>query len=519
MAESRSNEQYLAIMKRARPATQSGAGVICLLTIASTWGHWTQFAIAIALHALVYPMNMIFDRAIVPRWGARAELARALFNTGVCSIGYQLIGWPLAVWFWLPFTAFTFDQSARQQSIAVVIIHCVVQGVAAVACGVPILIPIAFSALAYVTWRISDARLAIVREMWLSAERQREELVQAHEDLKAEVAARERMELELRHAQKLEAMGRLAAGVAHEINTPMQFIGDNLSFLKEGVADLLALADQPASMHSTAAGDLEYLRDNMPDALAQATEGVRRVAAIVSSMKQFTHQGNGVVPLDLSQAVRNTVTLASHEHRMVADVAVRLTDLPPVFCHAGEINQLLLNIVVNAAHAISDQVKGTDAKGQITIETSRIDGFASVTIADSGGGIPDDVRDRVFEPFFTTKALGRGTGQGLAIAKAVVDRHDVDLRNRRGPWHDVSHQASVRRPGRASVGARKLGGRSGLGRFHRIRPSSRSDHDDFVVPLCLVVLANEIEEREAERGDDQHRDGIPTHAPRSALAA
>ena len=413
------DSHYIAIMRRVQPAMQAGAAVICLLIIGSTWGRWTEFATAIAIHAVVYPMNIVHDRLIVPRFGSRAEVLRALFNTGVGSVGYTLIGWPVAVWLWLPYAALSWDQSGRRHSIAVVVTHCLLQSVVAIVCGVPLIYPIAFSAFAVVTWQIAGARLAIIREMWLDAEQGRAELARAHEELKTEVEARHRMELELRQAQKLEAMGRLAAGVAHEINTPMQFIGDNLTFVTEGVTDLLALAEQQGG----GAGDLAYLKENMPEALAQATEGVKRVSQIVSSMKQFTHYGNGVTPVDVKQAVRNTLTLASHEYRLVADIETRFADLPPVSCNAGEINQVLLNIVVNAGHAIADRIKGSETRGRITIETSRSGEHACISISDTGNGIPAGVRDHMFEPFFTTKDVGRGTGQGLAIAKTVVERH------------------------------------------------------------------------------------------------
>jgi len=273
----------------------------------------------------------------------------------------------------------------------------------------------------------------------LVAERTRE-LTEANQQLREQSLLRERMESQLRLAQKLQSVGRLAAGVAHEINTPMQYIGDNLAFLDDTIRSLLTLVasyraaldavadpDTAAAAHRTADElDLDYLCVNGPRACASAREGVLRVSHIITAMKAFSYPDqHDQTPTALRAAVENTLVVAQNEYRHVADVVTDLADAPEIVCHPGEINQVLLNLVVNAAHAVEDVVKHRGGRGTITIRTQR-EGADTVliTVSDTGDGIPDAIRDRVFDPFFTTKDVGQGTGQGLALARtAIVDRH------------------------------------------------------------------------------------------------
>jgi signal transduction histidine kinase len=146
-------------------------------------------------------------------------------------------------------------------------------------------------------------------------------------------------------------------------------------------------------------------------------------------MKEFAHPDQKeMTAVDLNRAVQNTIAISRNEYKLVADVETQLEDLPPVLCHAGEVNQVVLNIIVNAAHAIEDVVKGTDRRGRITVRTHRDVGDVVISIGDTGAGIGSAIRDRIFDPFFTTKAVGRGSGQGLAIARSViVDKHRGQL--------------------------------------------------------------------------------------------
>ena len=246
-----------------------------------------------------------------------------------------------------------------------------------------------------------------------------------------------RLELELRQAQKLEAVGRLAAGIAHEINTPIQFIGDNTRFFAEAFEILAGQLDRQRGAltdhaPSTLAAldrvaeetDLAYVLEQVPGTIDRTLEGVRRVATIVRAMKEFAHPDQKeMVETDLNRALQATLEVARNEYKYVADVETELAELPMVLCHAGDVNQVFLNLLVNAAHAIADVTKGTAERGRITIRTRCAGDAVEVAISDTGGGIPEEIRDKVYDPFFTTKEVGRGTGQGLAISRSVVEKH------------------------------------------------------------------------------------------------
>ncbi len=248
-----------------------------------------------------------------------------------------------------------------------------------------------------------------------------------------------RMEVELQQAQKLEAVGRLSAGIAHEINTPIQFIGDNTHFLQEAFVAFSGLlqkyaesasAETRASLSSLEQElDLEYLREQVPKTIDRTLQGVQRVATIVRAMKEFAHPDQGeMVAADLNRALQATLEVARNEYKYVADIETDLGDLPLVTCHASEINQVLLNIIVNGAHAIAEAVKGSQSRGRIRISTRREGSDVLVAISDTGTGIPEAIRDKVFDPFFTTKDVGRGTGQGLTIARTIVAKHRGSIR-------------------------------------------------------------------------------------------
>jgi signal transduction histidine kinase len=266
--------------------------------------------------------------------------------------------------------------------------------------------------------------------------------------LMLDVSELRRLGRELSAAQKLESVGRLAAGVAHEINTPVQFVADNVEFVRSAMNDVAAVirayrglthavqvdgdittAARLAGEAETAA-DLDYVMENVPPALGSSLEGLGRIATIVRSMKEFAHPDQAQKTLaDLNQAIRSTLVIAHNEYKYLAEMSTEFGDLPLVPCYLGEINQVILNLIVNAVHAISDVVTDTGILGKITVRT-RLDGDAvEISIADTGGGIPEAARDKIFDPFFTTKAVGKGTGQGLAIAHSVVvKKHEGTLR-------------------------------------------------------------------------------------------
>ncbi len=256
-----------------------------------------------------------------------------------------------------------------------------------------------------------------------------------------DITGRDLAEMELRQAQKLESVGRLASGIAHEINTPLQFVGDNVRFLQdsflkiqEQLACVRAFCEHSGPALAAEFQELEqkldtaYLVREIPGALAETQEGVERVVTIVRAMKEFAHpDSRDHVRADLNKALANTLTVARNELKYVADVETDFGELPMVVCSVSDLNQVFLNLLVNAAHAISDVVQQTGQRGKIRIRTEAQGDQVLITIADNGAGIRESIRERIFDPFFTTKEVGRGTGQGLAIARAVIDRHKGSL--------------------------------------------------------------------------------------------
>lgn len=272
-----------------------------------------------------------------------------------------------------------------------------------------------------------------------------------------DVTEQRAMERQLMQAQKLESIGQLAAGIAHEINTPTQYVGDNTRFVRDGIDDLMRLIDLYGTLLTSAKHggssmdqieliesainelDLDFLRDEIPRAINQTLEGVGRVTEIVRAMKDFSHPGGeGMVLMDLNKAIDSTITVCRNRWKYVAEMEMDFQDdLPQVPCQLNELNQVILNIVVNAADAIGERIdKNQEQLGRITVSTRQVDDWAEVRIRDTGGGIPDAIRGKIFDPFFTTKDVGKGTGQGLSIC------HDLIV-NKHGGMIDVEVEPGV----------------------------------------------------------------------------
>ncbi len=253
------------------------------------------------------------------------------------------------------------------------------------------------------------------------------------------------LERQLAQSQKLESIGRLAAGIAHEINTPAQYVGDNTRFLEEAYGDLERIHDlyhqliEHLKSEGLATGlvqkieetssevDLEYVRDQTPKAIRQSLEGIERITKIVRAMKEFSHPGTDAKKeIDLNKAIESTITVARNEWKYVAEMVTDFDlSMPPVACLPGEFNQAILNIIINAAHSIAEK-NGNEAgqKGTISISTRGLGDFVEILISDTGMGIAENIRSKIFDPFFTTKEVGQGTGQGLAISHSViVEKH------------------------------------------------------------------------------------------------
>jgi signal transduction histidine kinase len=257
--------------------------------------------------------------------------------------------------------------------------------------------------------------------------------------LMIDVTEARRMVREMAQGQKLESVGRIAAGVAHEINTSVQFISDSVRFVRHALKDVpRALADyrvlaadvlsgKDVAAQARRAGDtdeaadVDYFLENAPDALDRALEGIGRVGSIVRSMTEFAHPDSRVkAEVDINRAIKATLNMARNEYKDFAEVETDFGDIPAVHCHAGDVNQVFLNLLLNAAHAISEVVESGGRKGQIIVRTRALGDYVEISIADTGDGIPESVRARIFEPFVTTKEVGRGTGQGLALSRGIV---------------------------------------------------------------------------------------------------
>jgi PAS domain S-box-containing protein len=256
----------------------------------------------------------------------------------------------------------------------------------------------------------------------------------------ADLTGRKQLEEQLRQAQKLESIGQLAAGIAHEINTPIQYVADNTTFLQEAFGSLSLLLEFFGQLLEAArsgavtpdlvraveaaieAADLPFLEKEIPDSIRQCLEGVGRVARIVHAMKEFSHPGpQQRTAVDLNRSIESTILVCRNEWKYVARLETDLDPgLPLVPCVPGDINQALLNLIVNAAHAIAEVVGTSGQKGVITVATRHEGDWAAISVRDTGCGIAETIRGRVFDPFFTTKEVGKGTGQGLAIAHSVV---------------------------------------------------------------------------------------------------
>jgi len=272
--------------------------------------------------------------------------------------------------------------------------------------------------------------------------------------VKRDVTQERALERQLRQSQKLEAVGQLAAGIAHEINTPLQYAGDSARYLSNCIGGVMhaigayealvtelqaqpELADRLAELAQVREdADLEFAVAQIPLAVQRIEDAIVRVSVIVRAMKEFAHPGvHDVTAADLNHMLETTLTVARNEYKGVADVETHFGMLPPVPCHVSELNQAFLNIVVNAGHAIAERASRNGGRGTIRVSTRAEGDFVVVEFEDDGCGIPESIKSRVFDPFFTTKAVGKGTGQGMSIARSIVmERHGgaLTLRSEEG---------------------------------------------------------------------------------------
>lgn len=260
---------------------------------------------------------------------------------------------------------------------------------------------------------------------------------------------RRALEKEMNQARKLEAVGSLAAGIAHEINTPIQFVGDNTRFMSDSFNSLIALIDAYSNLWQKAKNetdiseldseritaeedaDLDYLKGEIPTAIDQTLDGVKRVSKIIMAMKDLAHNDQGEKSeSNINDMIASCITVSHNQFKFVADIETDFfTELPNIECYRDDLNQVFLNLIINAAHAIEGVVgDASSGKGTIKVATLIENNELVIKISDTGTGIPEEIRDRIFDPFFSTKDVGKGTGQGLSIArKIVVDKHKGSL--------------------------------------------------------------------------------------------
>jgi signal transduction histidine kinase len=293
----------------------------------------------------------------------------------------------------------------------------------------------------YVTKPFKRAILAARVRSAVRAKRSYDTIARINDRLRIEIDERKRMEFELARAHRLESVGQLAAGIAHEINTPNQYVRHNIRFIEgafEDVEQLLRAVERfleasekgepdPARLedlkNAACKVDAPYLAHEVPKAIRESREGLEHVERIVRTVKEFASCGTGQkVPLDLHRAIEDALLVCRHAWKDVAELTTDFDPrLPLVPCVPGEFGELILNLVLNASQAIADAGREPPGgKGAMAIRTRLLEGWVEIRIEDNGTGIPEEIRARVFDPFFTTREVGQGTGQGLTIAHAIV---------------------------------------------------------------------------------------------------
>lgn len=257
-----------------------------------------------------------------------------------------------------------------------------------------------------------------------------------------DITPRKLLEMQLSQAQKLESIGQLAAGIAHEINTPIQFIGHNIEFVGEIVAELLSAikvkqneepSDLPAakirSSSDNLSDEIEYIEKEIPSAIKESKSGIKRISTIVQALKKFAHPDSALLThINLNDVIKNVIEITSNEWKYTAEIKMDLRDdLALVAGVRGELNQILLNLIMNAIQAVREKYKDTDKQGKITISSRNAEKFVEISIKDNGDGVPKGIRHRIYDPFFTTKEVGEGTGQGLYIVHTLVGKNHGEI--------------------------------------------------------------------------------------------
>ena len=400
-------EHYVRMTKQLVQDQEKWAAFVQLVIALSVLPNWRHFGLACITLVLV-PLNVFVTTTLVPRFGpVVAEAVRGVTNVTLSCVVYHFIGWPTAAYLWLPYVALVADGSRRDLAYGMLAFSVAGYWIGSLADGIAWQRPFVWTAIAILCRQFTDRRVGIAHELWIGS-------IAAHEKLKAEVAARLRAEVELRQGQKLEAIGRLAAGgrARDQQSAPVR---------RQQRAARCRWRRRHRRLHRPRV-TRRHPRIGRDDAGWRETRDCDRPCD-----ERPRHPDRGEkTPTDLKREIEATLVVSRHAYAHVAEVNTHFTELPVAACYPGAIGQVVLNLVVNAAQAIAAH---TDRRGRGTIALSATAeaGDAVISVTDDGGGIPAAVRDRVFEPFFTTRSAGTGTGQGLAIARSLVEAHGGTL--------------------------------------------------------------------------------------------
>ncbi|MFP2909001.1 sensor histidine kinase [Pyxidicoccus sp. 3LFB2] len=370
--------------------------LIHALLVHAIWGQWERIAIVTAVFVVVTGTNMVLARSFFSQHTRARESLRFVVNM-VANVVYGVASdWALPMWLYLPLNALWVDRFVDPSAPRRLGLMLVLVGGSALVDGCPPMIPACFVLASLLVYFISEGRVFLTHQALRSLAQQHQQLAQAHQQLDlAHQRAREQ--------ERLSSLGMLAAGVAHEINNPLSYVKSNVNSL---FLDLQSCKALPGELR-------EYVEDVLPATL----DGIRRVTAIVSDLRRFARgDPEAVVEYDLNQEVSVALRIARGQLGPQCEVELELKELPHLLGHPGQIAQVVVNLLMNAAQAMPEG-------GRIRVSTRMEHEEAVLEVRDTGVGMTPEVRSKLFEPFFTTKPLGEGTGMGLAVVHGIVTAH------------------------------------------------------------------------------------------------